>query len=80
MAWIDLPGDDETRELAKVTRAWTRDGGTVPHVIAVMKPSPKALRTVLRMNDAVTFGGSSLGRETEELIATAVSAANECFY
>lgn len=45
-----------------------------------MKPNPAALRAVLKMNQAVTFGGSSLGRRHEELIATAVLALKECFY
>ena len=33
-----------------------------------------------RMNGAVTFGGSSLGRLREELIAASTSALNDCFY
>jgi hypothetical protein len=45
-----------------------------------MKPAPATLRAVLRMNDAVTFGGSSLGRRREELVAASVSALNSCFY
>ncbi len=52
----------------------------MPAVVAVMKPSPRTLRAVLQMNSAVTFGGSVLGRRDEELIATAVSALNDCFY
>jgi hypothetical protein len=80
MPWIDLPEDDATKELDKLTRHWRRDGGQVPNVVAIMKPTPKAFRTVLRMNDAVTFGGSRLGRRREELIATVVSAIDECFY
>jgi hypothetical protein len=54
--------------------------GEVPSVVAAMKPSPKALKAVLRMNTAVTFGGSSLGRRREEMIASTVSALNHCFY
>ena len=34
----------------------------------------------LGLSKAVTFGGSSLGRRREELISTAVSALNDCFY
>jgi hypothetical protein len=45
-----------------------------------MKHSPKALRAVLQMNAAVTFGGSTLGHRKEELISTTVSAINDCFY
>ena len=51
-----------------------------PAVIAAMKPNPRLLDGGRRMNNAATFGGSSLGRRTEELVATAVSALNDCFY
>ncbi len=80
MAWIELPGDEDSPELARQTRPYRREGRPVPAVIAVMKPNPKALRGVVQMNSAVTFGGSVLGRRTEELIATSVSALNDCFY
>ncbi len=80
MAWIDLPDDEETPELARATRAWRKRNVPVPAVIAIMKPNPKALRGVMQMNNGVTFGGSRLGQRREELIATATSALNDCFY
>jgi hypothetical protein len=79
MSWLKLPGDTETPELERITRPY-REMGEVPSVVAAMKPSPKALKAVLRMNTAVTFGGSSLGRRREEMIASTVSALNHCFY
>jgi len=79
MAWIELPGDEGTRELERATRGMRRGTG-VPHVVGVMKPSVPTLRGVLAMNNAVTFGGSTLGRRREELISTVVSALNDCFY
>jgi hypothetical protein len=80
VAWIDLPEDEASPQLARLTAPYRKEGRQTPAVIAVMKPSPRAMRGVLQMNNAVTFGGSQLGRATEELIATAVSALNECFY
>lgn len=80
MPWIDLPADDATPELARTTRRYRDQGRAVPGIVAIMKPAPKALRSVLRFNDAVTFGGSRLGRRREELLATAVSCVNDCFY
>jgi alkylhydroperoxidase family enzyme len=80
MAWIDLPDDEATPKLARLTSAWRKQGRKVPSVIAVMKHAPDTLRSVLKMNDAVTFGGSVLGRRREELVATTVSALNACFY
>lgn len=80
MPFIPLPDDDATPELVRVTAPYRKAGRDVPSVIAVMKPHPRALRAVLQMNNAVTFGGSSLGRRREELVATVVSAYNDCFY
>lgn len=78
--WIDLPGDRETPEVDRVTRIWQKQGRQTPAVIAAMKVSPETLKTVNRMNNAVTFGGSVLGQRREELLATLTSAVNECFY
>jgi hypothetical protein len=80
VSWLKLPGDEETPELARTTMPYRREGRPVPAVVAVMKLAPRTLRTVLRMNEAVCFGGSTLGREREELIAVTVSALNDCFY
>ena len=81
MTWIDLPADDATPELERLTRRFREEEKRpVPPVIAAMKPNPKAFRGVLQMCYAVTFGGSVLGRRREELIATTVSALNDCFY
>ncbi len=80
MPWITLPDDEATPQLARLTRVYRQEGRETPAVIGVMKPNPRALRAVLQMNSAVTFGGSTLGRRREELISTAVSAINDCFY
>lgn len=80
MSWFDLPDDCATPEIERATRQWRREGRSTPSVIAPMKLNLRAMRGVLQMNSAVTFGGSSLDRALEERIATTVSALNECFY
>ena len=80
MVWIDLPAIEDGSPLSKATQVYRTQGREVPGVIASMSHSPDALRRVLQMNSAVTFGGSSLGRYREELIATTVSALNQCYY
>lgn len=80
MSWIDLPDDEATPQLKRLTSAWRKQGRAVPGIMAIMKPAPRTFRTVNQMNNAVTFGGSTLGRHREELIATVTSALNECFY
>ena len=80
MSWIELPGDEDTPALARLTKRYRDQGRPVPAVVAALKPNPANLRAVVQMNMAVSFGGSTLGRRREELIATAVSALNDCFY
>lgn len=80
MSWLELPADDATLNLVRATRSWRKEGRPVPAVVAPMKLHPRAMRAVMQMNMATTFGGSALGRREEELIAVTVSAANDCFY
>ena len=80
MSWIDLPDDEATPELARITKKYRTESRPTPAIMAIMKKAPKTFRAVAQMNGAVTFGGSSLGRKREEMISTAVSALNDCFY
>ena len=50
------------------------------NIIKVMSINPQAMQAVMDLNRAVTFGGSSLTRVQEELIATTVSTVNKCRY
>jgi alkylhydroperoxidase family enzyme len=50
------------------------------NVIRCMSINPKAMKAVMDLNRAVTFGGSHLTRVQEELIATTVSTLNRCRY
>lgn len=80
MSWIRLPGDRETPTLERMTQVFRDEARPVPAIMAALKPNPAAMRAVMQMNQAVTFGGSSVGRYREELVAVTVSALNECFY
>jgi hypothetical protein len=80
MAWIDLPDDEASAELSRLTKRYRDEGRPTPAVIGIMKPSPKTMRAVAQMNSAVTFGGSVLGPKREEMIATGTSSINDCFY
>ena len=80
MTWIDLPDDEANAQLSRLTASYRRAGRPVPAIVAAMKPSPSALRAVMQMNNAITFGGSVLGARREEMIATVVSGLNDCFY
>ena len=45
-----------------------------------MSLNPEAIKAVMHLNAALTFGASTLGRRREEMIATWVSRVNECDY
>ncbi|MCP4868248.1 MAG: hypothetical protein GY898_05970 [Proteobacteria bacterium] len=78
MVWIDLPEPDD--KLMRGLKRWISSDGNLPEVVSCMLVAPKALQAVMQANMAVSFGGSTLGRRREELIATSVSALNDCFY
>lgn len=80
MSWLKLPDPNSIPELKRATKKWADQAVAVPSVIAPLMLRPKSLRAIMQMNYAVTFGGSGLGRKREEMIATAVSAINDCFF
>src|SRR6187402_1895709 len=80
MSWLTVPDDAATAELERLTEPWRKRGERVPPVIGVLKRRPHAFEAVLGLNYALAFGASSLGRRREELIATCVSALNDCFF
>ena len=60
---------------------WIRESEERLHsanVINVMSINPNAMQAVNDLNNAITFGSSSLTRTQEEAIATAVSVQNQC--
>jgi hypothetical protein len=84
MAWIRTFDESEaTGRLADVYAELKKTplaGGRVPNIMKCMGLRPEALMGVWRLNMAITFGASTLGRRREEMIATAVSALNRCHY
>jgi alkylhydroperoxidase family enzyme len=52
----------------------------LPGVLAVQTGTPELLRTHLAFYRHVMFGPSGLARRERELVATAVSVLNRCFY
>jgi alkylhydroperoxidase family enzyme len=80
MTWIKMLGESDdpiVRELAEYRQ---RTHGYFPNVLQAMSLKPETLRRLLRFQDTMTFGGSSLGRRWEELISFRVSAVNTCTY
>lgn len=55
-------------------------GGRIPAVLQVLSLRPETLDSVRKQNRVIAFGGSTLGRRWEEMIATVVSSRNGCYY
>ncbi len=82
MSYIEQIEPEEAQgELKQVFEelAAARNGRVSP-VMRIFSLNPELLRRVREMNSLITFGGSSLGRRREEMIATLVSSINRCHY
>ncbi|MEZ5333444.1 MAG: carboxymuconolactone decarboxylase family protein [Thermoanaerobaculia bacterium] len=82
MAWIRTVEPSEARGLLRrLYDAATRRAGKVFNVLRVQSPRPKVLRASTQLYLEVMFSPENgLSRVQREMIATAVSAANDCHY
>ena len=81
MAHIGLiEPDDADGLLAEEYAAAVQRAGKVFNIVKSMSLRPEALRQSLELYLVLMFGPSGLSRQERELLATVVSAANECYY
>lgn len=84
MAWITTVSEEEASGLLAETYERLRGsgpfGGFIPNIVKVFSLRPELLELVARVARTATFGGSSLSRVQEEMIASTVSAINRCHY
>ncbi len=82
MAYIqEIEADQAEGELKAVYDEMMEEwSGRLPAVLKVVGLHPLALKRLKDFNLAATFGGSTLGRRREEMIATSISAWNDCTY
>lgn len=81
MAHLDLVDpDDATGPLREEYDAAVARAGKVYNIVRSMSLRPGVLKRSMEMYKAVMFGPSSLTRQERELLATVVSATNECHY
>jgi alkylhydroperoxidase family enzyme len=81
MSWIrEISYDESTGELREVYDQALKRFNRVPGILKVMSLRPRALKTRMAFAQAVTFGGSGLGRRKEELIAVSLSGLLGCRY
>jgi alkylhydroperoxidase family enzyme len=58
----------------------TTEPGAEANIMRCMSIDPPMLKAMIALGRVVTFGGSTLTRVQEELIATTVSTLNHCRY
>jgi alkylhydroperoxidase family enzyme len=72
--------EDATGMLAEEYEAAVGRAGKVYNIVKSMSRRPAVLRRSMEMYREIMFGPSALTRQERELLATVVSAANECYY
>jgi uncharacterized peroxidase-related enzyme len=72
--------DDADGLLADEYAAAVERAGKVYNIVRSMSLNPAVLRQSIELYKAIMFGPSGLTRQERELLATVVSAVNECYY
>ncbi len=72
--------DDAEGALAEEYDAAVGRAGKVFNIVRSMSLSPETLHASMELYKAIMFGPSQLTRQERELIATVVSATNDCYY
>lgn len=81
MAWIKTTSEqDATGRLKEVYDTIRRGMPTVPNIMQSLSLKPDVLSAIAQVFTTGTFGSSGLSRVQEEMIATVVSALNQCHY
>jgi len=81
MAHLRLIGPDEASgPLAEEYAAAVKRAGKVYNIVRSMSLRPGVLRRSMELYKAIMMGPSGLTRQERELLATVVSAENECYY
>lgn len=81
MSWIDVIDEaSATGELADVYESISGSRGKVSNIMRVQSLNPGVMQAHMEFYLKTMFGRCGLTREEREMIATAVSAANDCPY
>ncbi len=81
MPHLELIGpEDADGLLAEEYEAAMGRAGKVYNIVRSMSLNPAVLRQSMELYKAIMFGPSGLTRQERELLATVVSATNECYY
>ena len=81
MAYIPyVPYDDAQGLLAELYSRYGGGQGRIDNILRIHSLNPRSMRDHLELYSHLMRGPSPLTRVQREMIAVAVSAANDCFY
>lgn len=81
MAFIDyIPYDDADDELKTVYERAGAPKRVPANILRIAGPNPKAMNAHLDFYRSIMFQKSPLSRQQREMVATVVSALNQCHY
>ncbi len=81
MAWIKVIGLDEAKGLLKKEYASAlKRAGRIWHIVSIMSQNPRVMKGSMDFYGAIMHGQSPLSRGQREMLATVVSAENQCIY
>ncbi|MFQ5914061.1 MAG: peroxidase [Nitrospinota bacterium] len=81
MTWIKtIEESGATGVVKEIYDASRRDRGYVGNILKAHSIKPELMRQYRVFSHTVTFGGTSLGRQREEMVAVMVSALLKCRY
>lgn len=75
-----ISADEAGGLVAKEYRAAMRRAGRIWNIVSIQSHAPDAMRDSMRLYGSTMYGESQLTRAQREMIAVAVSTANECHY
>lgn len=81
MPWIKvIEEEDADQKLSEAYSAVGVSRGTVANILKIHSIHPEVMKTHLGIYRELMFGRSELSRREREIIAVAVSVANDCHY
>jgi alkylhydroperoxidase family enzyme len=81
MAWIrTVPKDEATGPLAKLYERFAPGDQQVDNILGIHSLHPQSLADHFALYKTLMYGGGALSRPEREMVAVAVSKANDCHY
>jgi uncharacterized peroxidase-related enzyme len=81
MLWIKtIPEDKATGDLKRAYEEVLRTRGKISNIMRAQSLRPNALRSFLELYVGLMYGKSGLTRAEREIVATIISARNQCSY